>query len=54
MEKDKKGDNSACFDCCFHPDALEMGRGQREIRDLLVHSGMEGVEQMYRTQNQQV
>jgi hypothetical protein len=55
MEKDKEGANAPCFDCCFHPDALKLGRSHKEFRDLLVHTAMEGVEQMYlTTQNQTV
>lgn len=54
MEKDKRGCNSAVFDCCFHPEALRMGAESRDFRDLLVSTGLDGVEQMYRTQSQQV
>jgi len=54
MEKDKSGDNAACFDCCFHPEALALGAAHKQFKDLLVHTAMEGVEGMYTRQGQQV
>ncbi len=53
MEKDKKGYNAPCFDCCFHPDAVAMGHKHKEFRDLLVHTAMEGVELTYKNNQKQ-
>jgi hypothetical protein len=54
MEKDKSGVNAACFDCCFHPEAIQLGNKQKEFRDLLVTTAMEGVDHMYKQQGQEV
>lgn len=54
MEKDKKDENSACFDCCFHPEAIDLGMKHKQFRDLLVHTAMDGVEESYRRQHQEV
>lgn len=54
MEKDKKGYNAPCFDCCFHPNAVNMGMGNKEFKDLLVSTAMDGVEQLYQRQGQNV
>jgi len=54
MEKDKNGSNVACFDCCFHPEALDLSRGHSRFRDLLVHSAMDGIEEGYRRQKLEV
>lgn len=54
MEKDKNGSNTTCFDCCFHPDAIDLSRIYKEFKDLLVNTAMEGVEQMYKQQRQEV
>jgi dynein assembly factor 2 len=54
MEKDKSGNNAPCFDCCFHPDAITLAKSSKQFRDLLVHTGMEGVEQLFARQKQKV
>lgn len=54
MEKDKSGENAACFDCCFHPDAVKLSKAHKEFRNLLVSTAMEGVDEMYKRQNQAV
>jgi len=59
MEKDNSGNNSAAFDCCFHPECIMLSVGpkgtvNKAFRDLLVRTAMEGVEESYRRQNQNV
>jgi hypothetical protein len=54
MEKDKKGENSACFDCCFHPNALLLSESNSEFKDLLVTTAMDGVEALFKRQEQKV
>lgn len=54
MEKDKKGDNAACFDCCFHPEALRIGERNKDFMDLLVTTAMDGIEEAYKRQEQKV
>ena len=54
MEKDKNESNVACFDCCYHPAAIgQMGINKR-FRDSLVITAIEGVEEAYRRQKQDV
>jgi dynein assembly factor 2 len=52
MEKDKNESNVACFDCCFHPDALKQVEINKKFRDSLVMTAIEGVEEAYRRQKQ--
>ncbi len=54
MEKDKKGENSACFDCCFHPEALVLSDANADFKNLLVTTAMDGVEALYKRQEQDV
>jgi hypothetical protein len=54
MEKDKNGSNAPCFDCCFHPEAIQLGMIHKEFKDLLVSTAMEGVERLYKQQHQDV
>lgn len=54
MEKDKTGANAPCFDCCFHPEAIQLGKLHKEFKDLLVTTAMEGVERLYKQQGQDV
>jgi hypothetical protein len=54
MEKDKAGENVACFDCCFHPDAITLGNTSKEFRDLMVKIALEGIEESYKLQHQTV
>jgi HSP20 family molecular chaperone IbpA len=54
MEKDKSGENAPAFDCCFHPDAIDLSRGYTQFRDLLVHSAIEGIEAGYKKQSLEV
>jgi len=54
MEKDKSGSNSPCFDCCFHPEALRLCSKIKEFKELVIHTAMEGVEQSYKRQGQDV
>lgn len=52
MEKDNKGDAVVAFDCCFHPDALNMGSRYKAFRDLLVSTAIQGIEEACKRQNQ--
>lgn len=54
MEKDKSGSNSPCFDCCFHPEALRLCSKVKEFKELVIQTAMEGVEQSYKRQGQDV
>eukprot|EP01031_Cornospumella_fuschlensis_P029747 gene29747-35920_t len=46
MEKDKQGANATCFDCCFHPLALDYAARSSAFQDMLVSTAMEGVKEM--------
>ena len=54
MEKDKNDSNVACFDCCYHPEALRQMDINKRFRDSLVVTAMEGVEEAYKRQRQDV
>lgn len=54
MEKDKKGDNVPCFDCCFHPEALQLGSMHEKFKELVINTSMDGIDQMFQNQNQSV
>jgi hypothetical protein len=54
MEKDKKGENATCFDCCFHPEAIILGELNAEFKKLLVSTAMEGVDEFYKRTSQKV
>ncbi len=54
MEKDKKGENSTCFDCCFHPEALLIAERSSEFKKLIVNTAMEGVEEFFKRNRQKV
>lgn len=54
METDKKDCSVPCFDCCFHPKALELASRVKAFRDLLVTTAIDGVESQYKKQGQQV
>ena len=54
MERDKKNENAVCFDCCFHPEAIQLGSNQKQFKDLLIQTAMEGVETAYKRQRQDV
>lgn len=54
MEKDNNDNNVTTFDCCFHPNALDMGNARKEFKDLLVRTAMEGVTESYKRQNSPV
>lgn len=54
MEKDKKGENSTCFDCCYHPMALSLGSMNTNFRNMLVTTAMDGVEEAYKRQGHKV
>lgn len=54
MEKDKKGDNAPCFDCCFHPMALQLGNINTAFRNMLINTAMDGVEESYKRQGHKV
>lgn len=54
MEKDKKGENSVCFDCCFHPEALFFGEQSQSFKNILITTAMDGVEEYFKRNNQQV
>ena len=51
MEKDKNGVNAACFDCCFHPEAISLCGKYKEFRDLVINTAIDGVEESYRKMN---
>lgn len=54
MEHDKNENNAACFDCCFHPDALKQIDINKRFRESVVSTAIEGVEEAYKRQNQPV
>jgi PIH1 N-terminal domain len=54
MEKDNNDSNVACFDCCYHPLAVAQMDVVKKFRDSLVHTAIEGVEEAYRAQKQEV
>jgi hypothetical protein len=54
MERDKKGENATCFDCCFHPEAIILGELNAEFKKLLVSTAMEGVDEFYKRTSQKV
>lgn len=54
MEKDKNGCNAPCFDCCFHPEAIRLGKVHKEFKELLISTAMDGVEQAFKRQSQEV
>ena len=54
MEKDKSESNVACFDCCYHPAAIRQMQINRRFRDSLVITAIEGVEEAYKRQKQDV
>ena len=48
----QKEDAVVAFDCCFHPEALQMGNRYKAFRDLLVSTAIQGIEEACRLQNQ--
>ena len=52
--KDKTGDNVACFDCCFHSEAIKLSTAHKEFKELIVHTGMDGIEDAFKRQGQNV
>lgn len=54
MENDKNGTSAAAFDVCFHPEALRLSEANKRFRDMLVRTGVDGVQQAYRAQKQDV
>ena len=54
MEKDKNESNVACFDCCYHPAAIRQMDLNKRFRDSLVITAIEGVEEAYKRQKQDV
>lgn len=54
MEKDKNESNVACFDCCYHPAAIRQMDINKRFRDSLVITAIEGVEEAYKRQKQDV
>lgn len=54
MQKDRKGENSSCYDCCFHPIAVELCETSKDFKDLVVTTAMDGVEQLYKRQGMTV
>ncbi len=45
MEKDKHDVNAACFDCCFHPEAISLCGKYKEFKDLVINTAIDGVEE---------
>lgn len=54
MEKDKSGENAACFDCCFHPEVVSLCNQHKEFRSLVINTAADGVEESYKQQGQKV
>ena len=54
MEKDNNDSNVVCFDCCYHPLAVTQMDKVKKFRDSLVNTAIEGVEEAYRAQKQEV
>lgn len=54
MEKDKSGVSVICFDCCVHPQAVELSSASHGFKDLLIKTALDGVEEKYRRQSQTV
>ena len=54
MEKDKNESNVACFDCCFHPNAIAQMEQKKQFRNSLVLTAIEGIEEAYKRQKQEV
>jgi hypothetical protein len=54
MEKDKTENLVTCFDCCFHPAALNFGQQMKAIQDLLIKTAFEGIEESYKRMKQPV
>lgn len=54
MEKDKNNESVAAFDCCFHPEALQLSTRSKQFRDLLVSTAISGIEEAYRRQRIEV
>ena len=54
MEKDKNESNVACFDCCYHPSAMAQINVKKQFRESLILTAIEGVEEAYKRQSQQV
>jgi hypothetical protein len=50
MEKDKGGDSVAAFDCCFHPEAIALGKNHKQFRDILVQTAISGIEDAFSRQ----
>jgi PIH1 N-terminal domain len=54
MEKDKNDSNVACFDCCYHPSAMAQIKVKKQFRESLILTAIEGVEEAYKRQSQEV
>jgi hypothetical protein len=54
MEKDKNDSNVACFDCCYHPSAMDQIKVKKQFRESLILTAIEGVEEAYKRQSQEV
>jgi hypothetical protein len=54
MEADHSGASAAAFDCCFHPEALARAEENRHFKSLLVKTAIEGVQEAFKRQKQDV
>jgi PIH1 N-terminal domain len=54
MERDKNDSNVACFDCCYHPSAMAQIKVKKQFRESLILTAIEGVEEAYKRQSQEV
>jgi len=54
METDSSGENVPTFDCCVHPQAIQLSSSSSQFKDFLIHTAMDGVQAAYREMNQVV
>jgi hypothetical protein len=54
MESDKSGDSATAFDICFHPEALKAANENKRVKELLVKTAIDGVQEAYKRQKQDV
>jgi len=55
MEKDHTGDATyPAFDCCYHPSVIDISNANSKFKNLLVQTAIDGIEEAYRKQKQDV
>ena len=52
MEKDKTNINITCFDCCYHPQAIQLSYNNKSFQDMLIKTSLEGVQSAYNNMGQ--